>query len=108
MNEEYKRLFAELYQICGALNCNSKILDNLAAGSGGLKLPHITLLPQTDYIPLRQPEIMLSLYENYVKVAEDLIKYLRKTRKQIPDKYYVPYTSEHTSLCWELAKRNKG
>lgn len=46
--KDAKMLFAELYQICGGLGCNSKILDNLSAASRGLKPPHKTLLPLVD------------------------------------------------------------
>ena len=47
MKKEYKKLFAELYQICAALNCNDQILDNLSAASRepSVPLPHKTLLP---------------------------------------------------------------
>jgi len=38
-------LFAELYQICGALGCSAKILDNLSAAANWEKLPYKTLLP---------------------------------------------------------------
>ena len=43
--KEINRLLVELYQICGALNCNAKILDNILASSKGLPLPHKSLLP---------------------------------------------------------------
>ena len=39
MKKEYRRLLTELYQICGAMNCNSKILNNLSEGC----LYHINL-----------------------------------------------------------------
>ena len=45
IKKDAKMLFAELYQICGALGCNEKILDNLHAASIGLKPPYKTLLP---------------------------------------------------------------
>lgn len=48
IKKDAKMLFAELYQICGALGCNAKILDNLSAASRGLKPPHKTLLPFVD------------------------------------------------------------
>jgi hypothetical protein len=48
IKKDARTLFAELYQICGALGCNAKILDNLSAASRGLKPPHKTLLPFID------------------------------------------------------------
>ena len=49
--------------------------------------------------------ILLRLYENYFKAAEDFINYLTKNRKRIPDKYFVPYEAEQVSLVWELTER---
>lgn len=39
--KDYQKFFAELYQYCGSLdNIDTKILDNLSAGSRGIPLPH--------------------------------------------------------------------
>lgn len=41
-------LLFELYQICGQLNANPKVLDNIYAALEGHVLPHKTLLPYED------------------------------------------------------------
>ena len=50
----------------------------------------------------------IRLYEKYFDAAENLITYLIKNRKKIPDKYWVPYEAHETELCWQLAKEEEG
>ena len=40
-----RQLCAEAYQVVGALNGRSNILDNLSAAAQGEPLPHATVLP---------------------------------------------------------------
>src|SRR3990167_3529424 len=56
--KEINCLLAELYQICGALNCNAKILDNILDASKGLPLPHKSLLPFYQKSVIRKVDIL--------------------------------------------------
>jgi len=45
IEEKYKTLLAELYQVCGVLGASEKVLDNISAAAAGKDIPHATLLP---------------------------------------------------------------
>ena len=42
---DYYKLLSELYQVLGALDASSEVLDQVSAAIGGKPLPHETLLP---------------------------------------------------------------
>lgn len=87
--KDIKILCSELYQICGALECNSAILDNLSAASRGLKPPHKTLLPFID-----REDRSIELQDTNRKLKEALGIALQ----------YVPMQSPNTSVQEEIDK----
>ena len=117
IKKDAKMLFAELYQICGALGCNAKILDNLSAASRGLKPPHKTLLPFVDResVPaetlvmpkaLELVNTLKNINEKYNKSKERVkriqgIAVLARTNKEEADKQLKEFDSNPIVINFE-------